>query len=706
MKNYFQKIIPFAFIFIFVFGVSGLVAPHIAHATPCTSTDAKSGLPAPFGCDPKEVWSIPTTPVVTAAASAPGPSWWDTISCSISPTNAFNCALRNAAAMAGEVALTFTSTFLRMSGQLLNAVVFHTIVNAAESYKNLAAISEGWKVIRDVSNMAFIFVLLYAAIQTILGVGKDTKGLIVRVVVVAILINFSLFFTQFVIDLSNVLSLTFYDAIVPGAAIKGQFSFGLSDAFMQNLTLQTLYSVKGQPLTFLGIVTTGIMGSIMLLIASFVFFAVALMFIIRYVVLILVIILSPIAFIAYILPEAEKYRKQWVDALVGQAFFAPIYFMLTWVTIKILAGMNAKEVFGKVGPLSAVGDSVGFVPAFTNYCVVIVFLIVSLVVAKDFAGRTPGGVGKLTSWATGKAGAATFGIAGRLGKNSIGRAGQFLADNDTLKKYAARSGGDGMAARLIMATGKKAGGASFDARGLGLSSPLGAGKPAGKGGYAEYRKKKAEDATKFATSLAPSENTKGRARADYEEAKKKFGQNSAEATSARVQLDQLEGVKKEEMEKREKKEIKDDPIVNKVAEVNEEIKKKEVEIASTEVSDLKAQKELELEAIKQRLISATETARIRTEAIKSSYRDEDGEIKPIKDAGEIRKAAYAQVVEDSAWAKFRGYNYEAAGKIRKGKSTKDQAAELVKKMQEEAGGNEPKEEPEKDKGGEEEKKIT
>src|SRR3972149_11633388 len=214
-------------------------------------------------------------------------------------------------------------------------------------------------------------VLLYAAIKTILGTGSDTKNLIVKIIVVAILINFSLFFTKVVIDASNVLAIAFYDAIVPGA---------FDD-----------------------------IGVINLLIAAFIFFAVALMFIIRYVILILVLILSPLAFIAFVLPQLEKYKAQWIDALVGQAFFAPIYFMLTWVTLHVLGGITS--AFGATDNPRAALSGIAFIDSaitdtneafglLINFIVVIVFLVASLILAKELANKVPGGVNKLTGWAT------------------------------------------------------------------------------------------------------------------------------------------------------------------------------------------------------------------------------------------------------------------------------------------------------------------
>ena len=97
----------------------------------------------------------------------------------------------------------------------LTAIFFNSTIALALSSSLYTApfINSGWIVVRDLSNIFFILVLLYVAIQTILGIGHDTKKVIVNVVVMALLINFSMFFTKVVIDSSNILALVFYNKI-------------------------------------------------------------------------------------------------------------------------------------------------------------------------------------------------------------------------------------------------------------------------------------------------------------------------------------------------------------------------------------------------------------------------------------------------------------------------------------------------------------
>ena len=448
MKKYFKQIISFLLAFSFVLALSGVIYTQTVNA------QLENYLPS----------GVREGYMILKAGASVGAS----------------ATVEMAATFVVNNVLKLVSLITGLGGVVLNGVVNYTVANVSQNYEKISSINIAWKTIRDIGNMGFIFVLLYAAITTILGTGRDNKSLIVRVIVVAILINFSLFFTKVVIDISNVLALAFYDAMVPGAAGAG-ISYGLSNAFMQYLDLTSLYAVTGGAgLGLPSILTIGVMGSILLLITAFVFFAVAIMFIIRYVVLIIVLILSPIAFLSFVLPEMKKYRDQWWNALSGQAFFAPIYFALTWITLQILAGImgidaESSPVFGTRGALSGVANvsisnagvvsDGGFFSTLINFGVVIAFLIISLVIAKEWANKAGGGINKLTSWAGTAAGGVLGGGVGWVGRRTFGNLGKLAASNADLQTAAKdKSGFSGAAARLGLYAAKKVRSGTFDVR--------------------------------------------------------------------------------------------------------------------------------------------------------------------------------------------------------------------------------------------------
>ncbi|MEK7461450.1 MAG: hypothetical protein AAB586_00025 [Patescibacteria group bacterium] len=680
-RKYLPHIFTLLFTFILVFAMSGLFFPQTARAE----------IP-PGGCPPGQ--KPITNPVtgeqfcVTADPSSSG-AIVDTI---FKPAiNFVTDALLAPLGWLAVLILQIASLITYLSGIILNFVVKLTVVDMATNIKNIEAINTAWKTIRDVANMGFIFILLYAAIKTILGMGDDIKKLIVNIIIVAILINFSLFFTKIVIDASNVLAITFYDTIAPGATASN-LSLGLSSSLMEPLKITSLWKITSPTQLFEGkkLIIVGVMGTVVSLIAAFVFFAVAIMFVIRFVVLIFVMILSPLAFMGYILPQLKKHKDDWMQALIGQAFFAPIYFMLTWIVIIVSRGLFASAGFSGAasGDMAknftgiAVADG-NFAPPDTsslallmNFIIMIVFLITSLVIAKQWANKAGHGVPGLTKWVTGFAGGATLGMAGRLGRGTIGRAGAAIGDSETLKERAAKGGVGGMAARLALATGRKTGSASFDVRGSKASGTLEAGQ-AQKGGFLELRKKQAEREAKFAASLAPS------AKAIAKD--KTLLGNKAEIDQG---IENLEKAKKRSVnEIRNSEELKSAEIREKSA--YDTVSKLEAEARAVgnnlEEDKIKALEtaKIQLEEIKKEAGEARKRVQEQTESTTESYETQKKTLRAteIKPASEIRKGKFADVVEKSRWASFRGYNYDAAAQIRKGKSAKDKAADILKDLQ-------------------------
>ena len=658
-------------------------------------------------------WEWRAGPVVPASKEAEeqvtgtksnvnNPGFWDNI-------------FSNILAKIVGLVLQFVSLLTGIAAILLNGVIYFTVVKVSENYGNLGPIKEAWGVLRNIANMSFIFVLLYAGISTIIGQGKDNQRIIVSVVVVAVLMNFSLFFTRIVIDISNIFALTFYDAIAPGALnAAGGVNLtqaGLATAFTQSMDLQGLYNVS-TTMTITSIITVGIMGSIMLMIAAFSFLAVAIMFMIRYVVLILVMILSPVYFIAWALPKGtriEEYKDQWLDALIGQAFFAPIYFLLTWIALRVLSGVMV--AFGGTGRITATalnGLASGqsgtpvTMPAFLmfmNFSIVIILMIASILIAKKWADKAGGGMSKATSWVTGVAGGATFGAVGRVGRGALGRAGQAIGENERLKSAATKGGFGGATARLALERSRKVGESSFDIRATGFGGQLGAGKAGGKGGFVDYRKKKAEDEEKFAKTLGPSDKTTRKAELELAAAKnidhttKEFGDEHKQAIADQRKIAEE---KRADLNKKEEqyRDYAESPHVGTLEEI--ERRRKEIEKARTETAeaDRQARQILSREGYKAAQVAEAQERVDRLkgaddkrakEMAREKGKPNDAEViaaikKEYQSTADVRKQKFADSVETSRLAKIGGYNYAAATKIRKGKSPKDELAEAYKKI--------------------------
>src|SRR3989338_4329537 len=98
---------------------------------------------------------------------------------------------------------TLPAMLLTLAARLFDAILALTL--SSQLYGPF--ISSAWVVVRDLANIFFKLILLYIAIKVILGMaGHGVKQMIVQVVIAALLINFSMFFTKIVIDSSNILA--------------------------------------------------------------------------------------------------------------------------------------------------------------------------------------------------------------------------------------------------------------------------------------------------------------------------------------------------------------------------------------------------------------------------------------------------------------------------------------------------------------------
>lgn len=357
-----------------------------------------------------------------------------------------------------------------LSGVVLNASIYYTVIAMSKNIGSLPAINVTWTVIRDVANIGFIFMLLYSSIMTIVGKDKDTKGLIVRMIIAAVLVNFSLFFTKVVIDVMNLLALTFYKAIAP-TALLGEANFlnaGLSNSIIDALGTQKLWQMYGN-IDSSVVLTSSVMTIIVLIVTTFIFSAMAVMFIVRYVALIFVLVLSPIMFLSMVFPGLDVYAKRWRSTLFGQGVFAPVFMLMTWVTVILIQGIS-KTVFTGMNSeslgnaLSSSSFTVGAVPTLVNYVMIIIFLIASFTISKGFADQADSNINKFGKWAMGFAGGAASGAGGFAGRKLVGWPASKIAENATLINATKQSGMAGAGARLALYASKKAQSGSFDVR--------------------------------------------------------------------------------------------------------------------------------------------------------------------------------------------------------------------------------------------------
>lgn len=342
--------------------------------------------------------------------------------------------------------------FLTATATLLNATLVMTL-NMKALVDNVPAIGLVWRTIRDFSSIFIIFLLLYASIMMILGIdsGKDYNlgTLIKNIIIAGLFINFSMFMTKVIIDTSNLVSLSFYSAMVPstsmstsaGTLTSGQLAArafdtgGLSNVFMQNLQIQTIASsksaLKGADTDFK--ISLAYLGQIVLMMmAAFSFIFAAVAFTVRIGMLIFLMAFSPIYFVAMIVPQAKEYAEKWKSALFGLSLFMPVYLFLMYVAVSIL---NDKNFFNFLNPANS-NDSSFFgantVGIVLQYVIAMFMINAPLLAAIEVGGK---GAKLATDWGNS---AKKWGQ-GFVGQHTVGRTARKISDSEAFGDFARRN---------------------------------------------------------------------------------------------------------------------------------------------------------------------------------------------------------------------------------------------------------------------------
>ncbi len=384
--------------------------------------------------------------------------------------------LKKLVAGIGGIVIHIASWFLALSGWIFDYTIQFSILNY---FGEGGFVEKGWTTVRDLSNVVFIFILLYAAFMTVLGMGGvDIKKVVANVVLIALLVNFSLVITKVVIDANNILAVEFYnklnnieDASNPGKKLT--LSEGISNALSpQNFFKQPednssfwgeIFSrgaEADEESTLMQIAISTIFGSIFILALAFVLLAGGLMFILRTAALWLVMILSPAAFVCYAVPGAEKFFTKWKGHLINHALFAPAYMFYLYVVVKIVSESNLLSSTGRENVhLSADAKdldtaSMGLI---FKYLIVLFLLTMALKLASDMGAYGASAANKYfdkgKGWLTGKA--------KRISQKVPGGASRVLLSNQktrqALQSFAASSPRVGGAISRTVRSGAKLG---------------------------------------------------------------------------------------------------------------------------------------------------------------------------------------------------------------------------------------------------------
>lgn len=249
--------------------------------------------------------------------------------------------------------------FMDIAKDILGYLLNVTPLERTNSEGEQTPVYATWSNIRNIANVLLIPVFLFLIFAQATSFNIDTytvKKMVPRLVAAAILIQASFFLVALSVDIANVL----------GKGIEGIVMAPVSDQTLDFTGSESpvITGVLGVALT--SVITGGLATlaggalALFLFLLPVVIAIIATFFtlILRHIIIIVLAVLSPIAFLLWILPNTEKWFKQWLDMLTKALLMYPLIMVL--LASGSLVAVIATN-FSDEGAESTFGALIGFV---------------------------------------------------------------------------------------------------------------------------------------------------------------------------------------------------------------------------------------------------------------------------------------------------------------------------------------------------------
>jgi len=188
-------------------------------------------------------------------------------------------------------------------------------------------IYSAWGVIRNLANIAFVVAFLIIIFSQLSNIGVSNYGikkLLPKIIISAILVNLSFIIVQIAVDLANIVGSSLYNVLV------GLLGKADPPTYVVFFDLLLAGLAGGAGFTASTIIIAGGASTLfwmmlpILLIAALGFLAALFTLGFRSAAIPILAILSPLAFVAYLLPNTESWFKKWRDMFIKMLMLYPL----------------------------------------------------------------------------------------------------------------------------------------------------------------------------------------------------------------------------------------------------------------------------------------------------------------------------------------------------------------------------------------------
>ncbi|XOB42026.1 MAG: hypothetical protein ACKKMS_01480 [Candidatus Nealsonbacteria bacterium] len=228
-----------------------------------------------------------------------------------------------------QIPLLLANVFLSMSIAILGVVTSPGFISL--SYTNPAGnefLAVGWALTRDLANIGFVIILVIIGLATALKIREyQWQKTLPLLIGIALLINFTPVILGLIVDASNIMMHFFLGDMV-------DFTF-VATIWHEQLNILLDSAAWSRDLSFLPFAQSLFL-IVFGFISGFIFFLFSFLFILRYIAIWMLVILSPIAFFCYILPATRDLFKTWWNQFIQWSIIGVSAAFFLWLSSQLL----------------------------------------------------------------------------------------------------------------------------------------------------------------------------------------------------------------------------------------------------------------------------------------------------------------------------------------------------------------------------------
>lgn len=198
-----------------------------------------------------------------------------------------------------------------------------------------------WSLVRNIANVAFVIAFLIIIYSQLTGLGINNYGIkkiMPRLIVAAVLVNVSYWICAIAVDLSNITGSSLQQLLVSireslsgpnmrsmasWQSMTGAILAGSTGLLAAAMGVAGVVAISGASLGAAVILLLPMLAGLLLAVL-----VALLVLAVRQALIILLVIVSPLAFVAYLLPNTEKWFEKWRGLFLTMLVFFPIFALI------------------------------------------------------------------------------------------------------------------------------------------------------------------------------------------------------------------------------------------------------------------------------------------------------------------------------------------------------------------------------------------